>query len=241
MVYLSVIIPAYNEESRLGPTLTKIAEFLKTKSYPSEILVVDDGSTDRTGDIVNELREKYPTIKLLSNPQNCGKGYSVRMGVKAAQGEFILFSDADLSTPIEELDKFLAQILENNFDIVVGSRALPDSRIIVHQPIYRVLAGKIFNKIARLFTIKKIKDSQCGFKLFRKEAAKKIFAKTSIKRFAFDVEVLFIAQRQGYKIKEIPVRWYNSPLSRVGFFRDSLNMFLDVIRIWQNYLRGRYQ
>lgn len=240
MIYLSVIIPAYNEEKRLKTTAGKVVDFLKTKKHNSEIIIVDDGSTDRTVASISEIASKENTIKIITNSKNRGKGYAVRKGVEVAEGEVILFSDADLSTPIEELEKLLEQMYKFDLDIAVGSRALKESQVIIHQPFYRELMGKIFNKIARVFTFKKIYDSQCGFKLFKKDAAKKIFSLTKIDGFAFDAEVIFIAQKLGFNIKEVPVRWYNNPQTKVKAIKDSIKMLIDIIRIRYYYWKGCY-
>lgn len=239
MTYLSIIIPAYNEETRLRSSVEKILSFLDKKDYKSEVIVVDDGSSDGTSGSVADLVDKN-LIRVLKNEQNRGKGFAVRQGVSAADGEFILFSDADLSTPIEEVDKLLRFLVEENYDIAIGSRALRDSRIIVRQPIYREYMGKAFNKIARFFTFRKIYDSQCGFKLFRREVAKKLFTLQKIDGFAFDAEVLFLAQKRGYKIKEAPVRWINNPDTKVRALSDSAKMFFELVKIRINYILRKY-
>ncbi len=235
----SVIIPAFNEEKILRGSLEKIISFLGPKSPEYEIIVVDDGSTDGTSATI----EKYivsKEINLVRYENNRGKGFAVRAGVEKAEGEYILFSDADLSTPIEEAEKLLRETEQKNFDIAIASRALKESQIDVRQPIYRELMGKIFNKIARIFTFSGIYDSQCGFKLFRKTAAKRLFSISRINGFAFDVEIIFLAQKFGYSITELPVRWLNNPNTKVSALSDSLKMFFDVIKIRINYLRGLY-
>ncbi|MFH2012293.1 MAG: dolichyl-phosphate beta-glucosyltransferase [Pseudomonadota bacterium] len=238
-IYLSIVIPAYNEAKRIAPTLGQIDEYLAKKDYKYEILVVDDGSTDETCKLVNEVAQQIPHIILLENRINRGKGYSVRKGVLSGRGEIILFSDADLSTPIQEIDK-LAAWLDMGYDISIGSRALTGSEILEMQPWYRQAMGKTFNSLVQLLTVSGIKDTQCGFKLFKKEAAEFLFEKQVIDGFAFDVEILFLANKNGYRIKEVPVQWVNSPCSRVHIFKDSLAMFSDLIRIRIRYLIGKY-
>ncbi len=240
MTYLSVIIPAYNEENRLKSSLEKILSFLNKKGYKSEIIVVDDGSVDGTVLSVSDLASKNP-INIIRNEKNRGKGCAVRKGMEAAKGEYILFSDADLSTPIEEADNLLYFLTTENYDIAIGSRSLKDSRIILRQPIYREYMGKVFNKIARVFTFRKIYDSQCGFKLFRRETAKKLFSLQKINGFAFDAEVMFLAQKHNCKIKEVPVKWFNNPNTRVSALSDSLKMFFEVVGVRINFILGRYK
>lgn len=238
-IYLSVVIPAYNEAKRIGATLGKIHEYLLTKDYRHEIIVVDDGSTDDTRRLVKEIARQIPPIRLLENGVNRGKGYSVRTGVFNSRGEVILFSDTDLSTPIQEIDK-LAAWLGMGYDIAIGSRALPESEILVRQPWLRQSMGKVFNMLVQLLTVSGIKDTQCGFKLFKKEAASVLFEKQTIAGFGFDVEILFMASKIGYRIKEVPVKWINSPCSRVHILKDSVAMFSDLVRIRIRYLMGRY-
>ena len=202
---------------------------LAQQDFSWEIVVVDDGSEDGTAEAA-ESSFDAPACRLLQNPKNAGKGASVRRGMLAARGDVRLFSDADLSTPIDELPRLL-QALESGFDIAVGSRALRDSRVEVHQPLYRETMGKIFNLIVQVVVLSGIKDTQCGFKLFRREAAESVFARQGLDGWCFDVEVLALARRLGFSIAEVPVRWLNSPATRLMVFRDSLRMFLDLFRI----------
>lgn len=226
--YLSVIIPMYNEQERIGITLQLIIIFLKTKSYSWEIILVDDGSTDRSIAIAKKLLNNLPS-KILRNDRNRGKGYSVKNGMLNASGNFLLFSDADLSTPIEEIDGFLEKL--QHYDIVIGSRALRESKIEKRQSFCREMMGKIFNKIARLLTFRDINDSQCGFKCFRRQTARDLFSKQKLEGFSFDVEILYLAQKSKYRILEKPVRWHHVDQSRVKLFSDSIKMFVDIIRI----------
>jgi dolichyl-phosphate beta-glucosyltransferase len=228
-LYLSIIIPAYNEEKRLPGTLDFILAFLRKQLYEAEIIISDDGSTDRTVQIARTMLKKVPH-QILTAPKNCGKGAAVKRGMLAAGGKFLLISDADLSTPIEEVRRFL-KYLEAGEDIVIGSRALEDSRVEIHQGFHRELMGRIYNRIARVLSFHGIKDSQCGFKCFRADVAKKLFCLQKINGFSFDAEIIFLAQKHGYKIREEPVIWRNSSQSRVQLVRDPLAMFFDLLKI----------
>ena len=239
---ISIVIPAYNEEQRLGPTLTAILSFLSQRPTRfAEVLVVDDGSRDGTARIVEQFSAAHPQIRLLRNPGNRGKGYSVRHGVLESRGEWILFTDADLSAPIEELDKLFDAVRRTHADIAIGSRALERSLIQVHQSWFRETAGRMFNLFLRLLTGLPFLDTQCGFKLYRRQAAQEIFRRQRLERFGFDAEVLYIARRLGFRCVEVPVRWSHSPGTKVSMLRDSLDMFLDLLRIRWNDLLGRYR
>ncbi len=228
---LSLIIPAYNEERRIGATLKRVLDYLQNRKESFEILVVDDGSVDNTQEVVKFFVEHYPRqVKLLSHTGNRGKGYSVKQGVAAAAGEVILFSDADLSTPIEEAEK-LSRYLKENYDIAIGSRALPESQVIVHQPWYRENMGQFFNLLVQALIFPGIKDTQCGFKVYKNKVAKELFAQSQIEGFAFDVEILFLARKAHYRVKEVPVNWINSPQSKVHPLRDSARMFWELLKI----------
>ncbi len=229
-VFLSVIVPAYNEANRLGPTLENIKSYLRTQSYSSEILVVDDGSTDSTVDVANSKLAGFPHTLLL-NGINKGKGYSVKRGMLAGKGRCLLFTDADLSTPIQECARFLKLMAEGGYDCVIGSRALPGSQIEIRQNFLRELMGKMFNKIARALSFKEIGDSQCGFKCFTQKAARDLFTRQKLKGFSFDAEILFLAQKLGYRVLETPVIWRNSAQSRVRMVSDPLAMFADLVRM----------
>ena len=227
--FLSVVIPTYNEEKRLSQTLETVLAFLKKQSYGSEVIVSDDGSRDRTVAIAKELLNGFPHQVLIA-PQNRGKGHAVRQGMLTATGNYVLFTDADLSTPIEEVTRFLA-LLERDQDVVIGSRALPDSQVEIHQDLLRETMGKVFNLVAQIFVFKGIHDSQCGFKCFRREVAQKLFGLQKLDGFSFDVEIVYLAQKFGFRLLELPVIWRNSAQSRVQVFRDPLMMFWDVLRI----------
>ena len=227
--HLSVVIPAYNEEKRLPQSLAAVMAFLKKQSYGSEIIVSDDGSQDGTVALARELLKEFPH-QVLTTSQNRGKGHAVRQGMLAATGAYIFFTDADLSTPIEEVPRFVER-LEKDQDVVIGSRALPGSRVEIHQNFLRETMGKVFNLVAQALAFKGIHDSQCGFKGFRRAAAQKLFNLQKLDGFSFDVEIVYLAQKLGYRLLEIPVIWRNSAQSRVQVLRDPLLMFWDVLRI----------
>lgn len=236
---ISVVIPAYNENVRIIKTLEKILNYFEIHNYLYEIIIIDDGSSDATYNSVDSLSRGHSNIKILRNRKNMGKGFSVKRGVLESQGDYVLFSDADLSTPIEEIENFFPYF-NKGYDILIGSRALRDSQILLKQPWYRQNMGKIFNLLVRLFIIKGIKDTQCGFKCFKKEVGYKIFSLQRLNGFCFDAEILYIAKSLGYKIKEVPIIWLNCLQSRVGIFRDSICMFFDLFKIKFNILRRFY-
>jgi dolichyl-phosphate beta-glucosyltransferase len=227
---ISIVIPAYNEEKRIGKTLKKVYEYFKEKKIEFEIIVVDDGSNDKTVEIVEKFSFDKKEIRILKHEKNMGKGAAVKTGILNAKGELILFTDADLSTPIEEFEKLKKEI-ENGYDIAIGSRGLKDSKIVIPQPFYRRIIGKIFPFLVRLIVINDFKDTQCGFKLFKKEAGKKIFSQLKTNGFAFDVEVLARGKKENFKIIEVPVVWINSPYSSVKIFKDSFKMFISLLKI----------
>lgn len=239
---ISIVIPAYNEERRLGASLAAVDAYLERRGFGfAEILVVDDGSTDSTASVVERFGAEHPRVRLLRNPGNRGKGYSVRHGVLEAKGEWVLFTDADLSAPIEELEKLIAATCQQKADIAIGSRALDRSLIEEHQSFFRETAGRIFNLLLRLLTGLPFHDTQCGFKLYRREAAQEVFRRQRLERFGFDAEVLYIARKLGYRCVEVPVRWSHSAGTKVRMLRDSLDMFLDLLRVRWNDVRGRYR
>lgn len=228
---LSIIVPAYNEELRIGKTIESILQYLLKKDWDYEILVVDDGSSDQTVEVVKKaFGDCGIHKKIIQNERNRGKGYSVKRGMLEATGDFLLFTDADLSTPISDVEMMITA-LNQGADVAIGSRDLSDSQVEIHQNFLRELMGKVFNRLARLLTFKGIHDSQCGFKCFRHNAAKEIFSLQKIDGFSFDVEIVYLAQRLGYQVREVPVVWRNSPASRVNVLSDPLKMFIDLFRI----------
>jgi glycosyltransferase involved in cell wall biosynthesis len=237
---LSIVIPAFNEESRLPKTLESVIAYVQSRTYQAEIIVVDDGSSDQTSAVADSYRQKYPGLRYISNGGNRGKGYSVRHGMLEALGEITLFSDADLSTPIEEADKLLAAIREQNFDAAIGSRAMDRSLIQVHQSPIREIAGIFFNRMVQWILGIQFSDTQCGFKAFRRERARIIFEQQRIERFGFDPEILFLAKRNGLRVAEIPVRWSHDAATKVNVAADGMLMFLELILIRWNAARGYY-
>lgn len=235
---LSIVIPAYNEESRLPATLERIAAYLKNCGREAEMLVVDDGSKDRTAAVAESFQSKISALRVVSNGVNRGKGYSVRHGVQEARGRIVLFTDADLSAPIEEAGKLIEALVK--YDLAIGSRAVDRSLITVHETPFRELAGIIFNKLVRIILWLPFVDTQCGFKAFRRERCAIVFEQQTIERFGFDPELLYLARHHGLRAVEIPVRWGHSPATKVSMLRDSLQMFLDIFKIRWNSLRGRY-
>ena len=212
---------------------------MQEKAFGFEVVVADDGSQDRTAETVGEFSREDPRIRLIRNPRNMGKGAAVRSGVKASGGDVILFSDADLSTPIEEYEKLLPWV--ETHDLVIASRSLPESDVIVHQPCYRELMGRVFNLVVQVLLVRGMIDTQCGFKLMTGDAARRIFARQRINSFSFDVEMILIAKRIGFKVKEVPVRWINSRASRVHPVVDSTEMLLDLFRIKIYDILGFYR
>ena len=237
--FLSIIIPAYNEETRLPRALESIATYAASKSFALEVLVVDDGSRDDTATAATRAAASWPAVRLLRNPGNRGKGYSVRHAMLEAAGRVALFTDADLATPIEEADQLL-EALEAGHDVAIGSRALRPELIEVHQSRMREAVGKIFNLLVRMFTRLPFRDTQCGFKLFRREAARAVFGRQQIDGFGFDVEVLYLARKFGYRVAEVPVRWSHDQDTKVRMFSAGARMFADLWRIrWMDF-QGRY-
>ncbi len=228
---LSIVIPAYNEAKRIGETLQKIRVFCESRNIDTEIVIVDDGSCDETVSVTQKgLAGFRGRVRILENERNRGKGYSVRRGMLEASGDYILFSDADLSTPIEECIS-LTEAITGGCDVAIGSRDLPNSRVEIRQNLIRELMGKVFNRIARCVAFRGIQDSQCGFKCFKHDVAKKLFSMQKLDGFSFDAEIIYLAQKLGFEIREIPVTWRNSTASKVRIGIDPLKMFLDLLRI----------
>jgi dolichyl-phosphate beta-glucosyltransferase len=234
---LSIIIPAYNEERRLPESLAQVAEFVAAQDYAVEVIVVDNNSRDRTSDVAKAFAEEHPYVRVLFE-QTQGKGAAVRTGMLDGCGEYLFICDADFSMPVEEIAKFMPPTLDG-YDVAIASRELPGSRRI-GEPYYRHLMGRVFNFIVRLLAVPKIQDTQCGFKVFRREVAQHVFRAQTLDGWAFDVEVLYIALRRGYTLVEVPVTWYYMPGTRVSPIRDSVRMFMEVWRVRRNGSQGLY-
>ncbi len=228
---MSVVIPSYNEEKRIRGSLMETCAYLNDSGMEYEIIVVDDGSSDGTSRIVEGMTPDFPKVRLVRYEKNRGKGHALRTGVLVTTGDLILVMDADLSTPIEELWKLMPYLAGGGYDIAIGSRALALSDIIRKQPWWRQSMGKMFNRIVKVLVIGDFRDTQCGFKLFTGDVARNLFLEAKIDRFAYDVEILARAKRKGYGIIEVPIRWINSPESRVDPLKDSLQMMFDLVRI----------
>lgn len=228
---ISIVIPAYNEEKRIGKTLQRIYDFYAGKGREYEVILVDDGSGDGTVRVAHESRLwRESALKVVENKKNRGKGFSAREGMKAASGEYILFTDADLSAPIEEIEK-LESAIHEGADIAIGSRSMPGSDIKIPQPVYRMIMGRVFNKLVRILLIDGFNDTQCGFKLLRSKCVKDILPDLRVDGFSFDVEILYLARKKGYSIKEIPVVWSDFRGSTVHPIWSSARMFFELLYI----------
>jgi dolichyl-phosphate beta-glucosyltransferase len=227
---ISIVVPAFDEALRLPASLNRIEKFVGSQRFTVEVIVVDDGSRDGTADVVRQHAGHWPLLRLVIAGRNAGKGAAVRLGMAAATGRYRVFSDADLSVPIEDLEKLLKP-LRDGAGVAIASRALKDSEIELHQPWYRETMGKIFNRLVRIFVLGGVHDTQCGFKAFTSEVAERVFPPLQTHGFGFDVEVLYRAQRAGYRIVEVPTRWINSPQSRVHPIRHSMAMFIELLAI----------
>lgn len=238
-IYLSAIFPAFNESQRILPTLQLALKYFNQKAFRYEIIVVDDGSEDGTVEVCQQAFADEQHIRLMRLRQNHGKGYAIKAGIEAARGEYILFADADNSTPIEEFDKFFPEL--SPATILIGSRFLRPELIERRQPWYRIAISRLANLVVRILLIKKVRDTQCGFKVFHRGIAAQLVQHQHIHRYGFDIEYLTIAMQNGAEIKEIPVRWINSPVSRIRPLRDSLGTLWDLCRITFNSWRGIYR
>lgn len=236
---LSIVIPAYNEGARLETTLRRVLSCVHDRAWDAEVLVVDDGSKDNTSLVVQKWMESHPRLHLVQNPGNRGKGYSVRNGLLQAAGEIVMFTDADLSAPMEEAELLFAAIA-NGADVAIGSRWLDRQKQTIHQPLYRQIFGRCFNWITRSVMGLPFKDTQCGFKAFRRPVAQIIFRLQRIERWGFDPEILFIARKLRYVIQEVPVTWGHDERSRISYLRDGLKMLEDMAVIRANFVAGRY-
>ncbi len=236
----SIIIPAYNESQRITATLDKVLAYIAQEKWEAEVLVVNDGSRDSTADIIRGYAAKHSIVRLVENPGNRGKGYSVRNGMQQARGEVLLFSDADLSSPIYEARK-LFEALNAGADVAIGSRWLASETQTERQPLYRQFFGRLFNLMLRVVLGLPFKDTQCGFKAFKRRAADAIFPKQRIERWGFDPELLFLAKKFGFTTREVPVEWAHDERSKISPIRDGLKIFLEMLQIRWNEVRGRYR
>lgn len=236
---LSIVIPAFNEEARLGPTLDAYLAYCHQTARRVEVIVVDDGSLDRTSAVVNSYARQHPEVRLIRLAENQGKGQAVRSGVVNAQGKQILFADADGATPLAELERLEAAV-HGGADVAIGSRALHDEGVRITARLYRRVIGRIFHGLVEILTVPRVKDTQCGFKLFRGPVAHDLFSRMRVRGFSFDVEVLMMAQRRGYSIAEVPVNWTHQPGSKVNLVVDSARMLRDLFIIRGRYLSGQY-
>jgi len=235
--FLSIVVPAYNEEGRLPQTLPRIVDFLRAQDYAAELVVVDDGSADGTCRIVEDIAATVPFVRLIRN-EHRGKGYAVKTGGMAAAGDYIFLCDADLSMPIEEVARFLPPALEE-YDVAIGSREVEGARR-YDEPGLRHLMGRVFNTLVRLLAVRGFQDTQAGFKCFAREAAREMFPYQTMDGFGFDVEILFIAQKRGFRIVEVPINWYYMSNSRVSPVSDSVRMFREILQVRMNDWRGLY-
>jgi glycosyltransferase involved in cell wall biosynthesis len=236
---LSIVIPAYNEAARIELTLDRVLSCVAKQGWDAEVLVVDDGSSDATTEIVHRWMEKHPRLHLIKNEGNRGKGYSVRNGLLQAAGEVVMFTDADLSAPMEEANLLLAAIADGA-DVAIGSRWMDKTRQTIHQPLYRRFFGRCFNWVTRTIMGLPFKDTQCGFKAFKRPVAQIIFRLQRIERWGFDPEILFIARKLGYDIREVPVTWGHDERSRMSYLKDGMKMLEEMAIIRGNSIRGRY-
>lgn len=235
----SIVIPAYNESARIAHALEEVLCTLDANQWDAEVLVVNDGSTDDTAAIVEGLAAKDRRVRLMENPINRGKGYSVRNGLLHASGNIVMFTDADLSAPMEEAERLFAAIGEGA-DVAIGSRWLERSRQTIHQPLYRQIFGRCFNLVTRMVMRLPFADTQCGFKAFRRSAAQTIFQLQRIERWGFDPEILFIALKRGYRVREVPVTWGHDERTRISYLKDGIKMLEELIYVRWNSLIGIY-
>ena len=235
----SIVIPAYNESARIPATLKSVVDCIRQRGWSAEVVVVNDGSSDSTADVVRAFAAANPEVRLLENPGNRGKGYSVRSGMLQAHGEVVLFSDADLSAPIEEADG-LFNAIAAGADIAIGSRWLETKRQTIRQPFYRQFFGRCFNGVTRFVMGLKFADTQCGFKAFTRAAAQTVFQLQTIERWGFDPEILFIALKRGYRIQEVAVSWAHDERTRMSYLKDGIKMLEEIAIVRWNALLGRY-
>jgi glycosyltransferase involved in cell wall biosynthesis len=237
--YYSVVIPAFNESARIPATLEEVVACIRAREWDAEVIVVDDGSGDNTAQVVLDFANSAPEVRLIQNRQNRGKGYSVRSGMLQALGEVVMFTDADLSAPMEEAER-LFKAIADGADIAIGSRWLERGRQTHRQPLYRQVLGRCFNAVTRAVMNLPFADTQCGFKAFTRQAAQTVFQLQTIERWGFDPEILFIALKRGYRVDEVPVSWAHDARSKVSYLRDGLRMLQDIAIVRWNALRGKY-
>ena len=235
----SIVIPAYNEAGRIPATLRSVVDCIRQRGWSAEVIVVDDGSTDATALVVRDIAASAPEVRLIQNPGNRGKGYSVRAGMLQALGEVAMFTDADLSAPMEEAEGLFAAIA-NGADIAIGSRWMDRGRQTHRQPFYRQFFGRCFNAVTRLVMGLQFADTQCGFKAFTRAAAQTVFQLQTIERWGFDPEILFIALKRGYRIQEVPVSWAHDERTRMSYLKDGMKMLEEIAIVRWNALLGRY-
>ena len=235
----SIVIPAFNESARIPATLKAVVSCVRERGWAAEVIVVNDGSLDATAELVRDFAQDAPEVRLLENPGNRGKGYSVRSGLLHALGQVVMFTDADLSAPIEEAEG-LFEAIAQGADIAIGSRWLERGRQTHRQPLYRQFFGRCFNAVTRSVMGLRFADTQCGFKAFTREAAQTIFRLQTIERWGFDPEILFIALKRGYRIVEVPVSWHHDERTRISYLKDGMKMLQEIAIIRWNALRGRY-
>ncbi len=235
----SIVLPAYNEAVRIGASLEKILAYAGQRGWNAEILVVNDGSTDSTADLVRSVARNHPSVRLLENPGNRGKGYSVRNGMLHARGDVLLFSDADLSSPIAEADKLFAAIAAGA-DVAIGSRWLKAELQTRRQPLLRQFLGRVFNLALRLILRLNFRDTQCGFKAFTRQAAGAIFPLQQVERWGFDPEILYLARKFGFRVEEVAVQWGHRDGTRINPLKDGVRMFVEVVRVRWNAISGKY-
>jgi glycosyltransferase involved in cell wall biosynthesis len=236
----SIVIPAYNERLRIIATLDAVVACVRRSHWKAEVIVVNDGSTDETADLVRDFAIHAPEVRLMENPSNRGKGYSVRNGIVHAQGNIVMFTDADLSAPIDEAERLFAAIEQDNADIAIGSRWLATSRQTHRQPLYRQFFGRCFNALTRMVMRLPYADTQCGFKAFTRDAAQTVFQLQTIERWGFDPEILFIARKRRFKVKEVPVSWAHDARTRISYLRDGMQMLKELAIVRWNAILGRY-
>ena len=237
--YLSIVIPAYNEEKRIGKTLKRILKFIATKSFTAEILVVDDGSVDGTVDVVNSFSNEKIPLKVIGYEKNRGKGYAIKTGMLAAGGEYALFTDADMSTPVEMLERFEPH-MKDGVEVIIGTRKTAGAYVGKHQPFYRENMGKVFTWLSNRLLGLDTSDFTCGFKCFHRRTIEPVFGSQRISGWGYDTEIIFIARRKGFRIQEVPVSWYNDEATRVKLWKNVFTCLSELYQIRNNNRKGLY-